>query len=53
MSKKIKVPSMYNTWEFHEVGNKLDYKMISKQDGSMCGWIRKFCVDEEKVIKEK
>jgi hypothetical protein len=54
MSKKMKVPDLYDTYDFYEVkNNKLDYKIVSKKDKKMCGWIRKFCIDKSKVKKEK
>lgn len=48
---KMSLPLMYQIWEFHDVGDKNSFKMISKSDKSMCGWIHKSCVDKESVIK--
>ena len=53
MSKRLKVPDLYQVYDFLEVGDKLNYKVVSKKDKKMCGWIRKFCIDKSKVIKEK
>ena len=51
MSKKITVPNMYDTYDFIDVGSKTDYKVVSKENGKMCGWISKKCIAKNRVKK--
>ena len=49
----IKVSSIFDTYDFVDVGSRIDYKIVSRADGKHCGWIRKSCIPKDRARKPR